>query len=198
MGLDEYKKVLAQVATGRMISFRSTLTANNAEVFRPFFEELLKPEVSAIDIDYNLFKSSPRTTYTKLLDAMRWFCIHDEHSEKPLLTPDRRIDYMRLRATWHLEKFDTHMRIHKTKISHPVNYNNMRTLLDGTIALQRTVATEWRTDFMNYVQNAPEGGDPFIRKIELFTEEDRAFMKNICDQANIGWSYENGRLTAVK
>jgi len=199
MSLEDYKKCLNQQATGRLINVRSTLNAKNATAFRPFFEELLKPEIGSVDVEYSLFKCNPRTTYMKLLDAMRWFIIHDEHDPAPMLTSARRLEYMKLRAQWKLECMTDRIRIYKTP-THAIKRPefNIKSYAAETVAEQHTAATTWREELMDYIQNAPEGDQPFKRQIAVFSDEDRTFMKNICLQLDIGWAYENGWLTVVK
>lgn len=199
MSLEDYKKCLAQQASGRLINVRSTLNAKNAAVFKPFFEELLKPDIAAVDVEYSLFKCSSRTVYLKLLDAMRWFIVHDEHETTPALTPERRYEYMKLRAQWKLECSTDKIRIYKTT-AHAIKRPDfsIKSYATETAAEQHTAATTWRQELMDYIQNAPEGDQPFKREIAVFGDEDRVYMKNVCLQLDIGWAYEKGWLTVVK
>jgi hypothetical protein len=134
----------------------------------------------------------------KLLDAMRWYIVHDEHDPAPQLSKAARLDYMKLRSQWKLEVLTDKIRIHKTAEHTVKRPFDIKSYAAEAVAEQHTATTTWRQEFMDYLQNAPSGDQPFIRDIPVFTEDDRTYMKNICLQTDVGWAYENGRLTVVK
>lgn len=202
--LDAHRNYLRLKSSGRLTPPRSTLTALNALMFKPFFDTVIQTN-APVRVLYAELGCTPNTTYQKLNDAMRWLLVFDPQDAAPICTdPARRMEYATLRNKWKLIRDEEGITIHPDKSKFALasmrrpTVHKIADIAAELVVQHQSEQAGFRSALMDYIQNTPEGERPFIHK-GIFTAEDKEWLKFLEAQFGIGYSFEpDGRLIVTK
>jgi hypothetical protein len=185
------------------------MSAQNAQLIRPYFDTLISTG-QPVSLSCALFNVGKGTLYRKILDAANYLVRRDRPGEKGSLckTAAEQERYALMKIKFELAETDEGYVIYPDKAE--LRSKEMEQQVQKHLAyIQRTVGPKaeelvrvhntWRADFEEWISTA-DSGTEFIRDGLPLAAADIEYIKNLADQAGVGYdlSENNTKLVAVK